>query len=204
VPAVIAGLFLAAVAVVAGQTVGHDAGFVFRLIGLPVLAAVIALGLYLYHRRKSHELIVARYELRGDALGWRKYTINAGKQIRVCAECGALVPDFKAQEMHAEWHEDLAQLLAGEPLKPVEEVPWSAVTEDAAGPEPAEQVPDEPAPVQVEPGEWEARARAFRARMAEMREEDRRQHDESVGQADGGGSDARPGEGIQAGQAHAR
>lgn len=115
----------------AGAQFADSTAWLFRLLALVLLGAVLALGLFLYHRRKSRELIVARYHLRGDALGWRQVEIGHGRHGRQCAECGALVLDFHAQEEHAEWHEQLAELIAtgGQLKDKLREVPWTAVTE---------------------------------------------------------------------------
>lgn len=177
---VVAAVFVVVAAVAMGQAVGQDAAFVFRLVALPVLALAVFGAIYLWYRRKSAELIVARYHLKGDALGWRRFALAMGTQVRVCAECGAIVPDFRAQEEHVKWHEDLATLLAGEQLEPAEDPPWTAVTEKSTGlePEPVPELPDETQPAQVpelpDVGEYESRARAFRASMDRHKQEGRR------------------------------
>jgi hypothetical protein len=176
-------VFVVAAAVTMGAQVGHDSAFMFRLVALPVLALVVFGAIYLWHRRKSAELIVARYHLKGDALGWRRVNLTLQAQVRVCAECGAIVPDFRAQEEHASWHEDLATLLAGKPLeRDPEQIPWSAITEDAGGaePEPAE-LPEAAQPAELpeaaQPAElpevhdvdgWERKARGFRRSMEQL------------------------------------
>lgn len=148
----VAGIFIVAAASFAaraGSVFANDAAWLFRLLALGVLGTVIVLAVWLYHRRRSHELIVARYHLKGDALGWRKLKLTAmGQDVRVCAECGALVPDYYSQEEHAGWHEDLAALIAGRGEVESGPVSWSAVTEDAT------EVPAEPAPELDRRGQW--------------------------------------------------
>ena len=134
-----AGLALVAVVsflVHSGAVAAQQSASWLPVVVLVAFAVVFVAGLMLWHVRKSRELIVARYHLRGDALGWRKTVVQLGTAFRVCAECGAIVPDFRAQEEHADWHEQLAVLIANGGELPEEDYtpPWTAVTDE----EPAE------------------------------------------------------------------
>jgi len=182
--AVVAGLIVGAAALSLGNHIGADSAFMFRLIALPVLALVVFAALWLWHRRKSAELIVARYHLKGDAFGWRRVTLQMGTQVRVCPDCGDPTPDFKAQELHMEHHRHidtladriaeleraLAEALGGGlrkeeaeprpvPMTGLETEPVGAleVTNDAVG---APELPDL--------GEYERKGRAFRESMSQL------------------------------------
>jgi hypothetical protein len=179
--AVIAGLIVGAAALSLGNRIGADSAFMFRLIALPTLGLVMFAALWLWHRRKSAELIVARYHLRGDALGWRKITLQTGSRVWVCPDCGIPSHDLKSQEAHTDHHQYLdtladriaelervlAEALGGRVREEAEQprrVPWSAVTEEAVSAE-----PDPPGPPELpELGEYERKGRAFRESMAQL------------------------------------
>jgi hypothetical protein len=199
--AAIAAIIVVAAAISVGQQLGHDVAPLLAVAGPIALALVLFVALWLWHRRRMHELKRGRFDFEHDQLGMRRITVKAHDRWFVCSDCGLPIPDMKASWAHVEWHTELAELLESLEAKRAErepEAPWSAVAEV----DPDELVPPDlpPSPPrvdaeqleraerdqfaqfeQLEPetaavGEWEAKARAFRASMTQLVKTGRRDH----------------------------
>jgi hypothetical protein len=175
--AVIAAIIITAAAVSIGQQLGHDVAPLLAIAAPIALALVIYAALYFWHKRRMRELAQGRYDLKHDQLGWRRITVKAHDRWYICSDCGMPCPDLKSSEAHSAWHDELAALLAGEPLEEDDDsMPWSAVTEGSVGAEPeVPELPDTAEPVPVPPrptigqiGEYEAKAIAFRRSMSAL------------------------------------